>query len=54
MIVVTIAAYVTAENPRTRRRIVWMSAAAIAIGIIAILAVLADETRANFCSCGQR
>jgi hypothetical protein len=53
MIVVTIAAYVTAENPRTRRRIVWMSPAAIAIGIIAILAVLADEDAQIFAHAGN-
>jgi hypothetical protein len=48
MVVVTIAAYVTSDNPRTRRRIVWMSAAAIAIGLIAILAVLADDDARKF------
>jgi hypothetical protein len=48
MLVVTIAAYVTSDNPRTRRRIVWMSAAALAIGIIAILAVMADDDARKF------
>jgi hypothetical protein len=48
MIVVTIAAYVTADNPRTRRRIAWMAAIAIAIGIIGILAVMADDEARRF------
>jgi hypothetical protein len=48
MMVVIIAAYVTTDNPRTRRRIAWMSATAIAIGIIAILAVMADDEARKF------
>jgi hypothetical protein len=48
MIVVTLAAYITAENPRTRRRIAWMSAIALAIGVIGILAVLADDDARKF------
>jgi hypothetical protein len=48
MIVVTVAAYVTADNPRTRRRIAWMSAIAIAIGVIGILAVMADDEARKF------
>ncbi|MBV8850031.1 MAG: O-antigen ligase family protein [Methylobacteriaceae bacterium] len=48
MIIVTIAAYVTSDDPRTRRRIVWMSSAAIAIGVIAVLAVLADDDARKF------
>jgi hypothetical protein len=48
MLVVTIAAYVTSDNPRTRRRIAWMSAIALAVGIIAILAVLADDDARKF------
>jgi hypothetical protein len=48
MIVVTIAAYVTADNPRTRRRIAWMAAIAIAIGVIGILAVMADDEARRF------
>jgi hypothetical protein len=48
MLVVTIAAYVTSDNPRTRRRIVWMSAIALAIGMVAILAVMADDDARKF------
>jgi hypothetical protein len=48
MIIVIIAAYVTTDNPRTRRRIAWMSATALAIGIIAILAVMADDEARKF------
>ena len=48
LLVVTIAAYVTTDDPRTRRRIAWMSAMALAIGIIAILAVMADDDARKF------
>ena len=48
MIVVTVAAYVTAEDRRTRRRIAWMSVTAIAIGVIGILAVMADDEARKF------
>jgi hypothetical protein len=48
MIVVTVAAYVTTDDRRTRRRIFWMSAIALAIGVVAILAVLADDDARKF------
>jgi hypothetical protein len=48
MIVVTIAAYVTSDDRRTRRRIFWMSAVALAVGVIAILAMLADDDARKF------
>jgi hypothetical protein len=48
LLVVIGAAYVTSDNPRTRRRIVWMSAIALAIGVIAILALLADDDARKF------
>jgi hypothetical protein len=48
MIVVTIAAYVTTDDRRTRRRIFWMSAVALAVGVIAILAMLADDDARKF------
>jgi hypothetical protein len=48
MMVVVAAAYVTSDNPRTRRRILWMSGAALAIGLIAILAVMTDDDARKF------
>ncbi len=48
MLIVIGAAFVTTDNPRTRRRIIWMSAAALAVGIIGILAVLADDEARKF------
>ncbi|GAC1331884.1 MAG: O-antigen ligase family protein [Beijerinckiaceae bacterium] len=48
MIVVTVSAFVTTDDPRTRRRIAWMAAIALAIGLIGILAVMADEDARNF------
>jgi hypothetical protein len=48
MMVVVAAAYATSDNPRTRRRILWMSGAALAIGLIAILAVMTDDDARKF------
>ena len=48
MIVVTIAAYVTSEDRGTRRRIFWMSTIALAVGVVAILAMLADDDARKF------
>jgi hypothetical protein len=48
LLIVIITAFVTSDNPRTRRRIVWMSGIAVAIGIVAILALLADDEARKF------
>jgi O-antigen ligase len=48
LLIVIAAAFVTSDNPRTRRRIIWMSAAALAVGILGILAVLADDDARKF------
>jgi hypothetical protein len=48
LVIVVITSFVTSDNRRTRRRIVWMSGIALAIGVIAIVALLADDDARKF------